>query len=164
MKPAALMSLVLVAILGGCSESPTEYIADEFTVAQLTTQAGYAWFAPEKNSYQPDPNVLAQIQTRLDVLDSCYLFVNPSCTCNGTQKHFPHFVRCMEQAGFPVERIKIVSMRSASTKHHYMSRFNVHQLPTFFLDLKTGADRKIEPPDDPNARIEELIAQALSGQ
>ncbi|MCX8050368.1 MAG: hypothetical protein N3B17_00540 [Chlorobi bacterium] len=163
MKPRLLV-LLLVGLALGCSETPTEYVADEFTVSQIATQPGYAWFRQEKDSYQPDPALVAQIQSRLDMLDSCYLFVNPSCSCNGTQKHFPHFVRCLELAGYSLDRIVIVSMRNASTKHHYMARFHVAQLPTFFLVLKAGTTPKIEPPDDPNARIEQLIAQVLAGQ
>jgi len=164
MKPALIAAVVCVAWIIGCSDTATEYVADEFSVAQIARQPGYAWFTQEKDSYQPDPALIAQIQSRLDAVDSCYLFVNPSCGCNGTQKHFPHFVRCMEAAGFAPGRITIVSMRTASTKHHHMNRFQVGRLPTFFLTLKSSSDRKIEPPDDPNARIEELIVQALQAQ
>ncbi len=156
--------LILCAFALSCSDTATEYVADEFTVAQIARQPGYAWFTQEKDSYQPDPALIAQIQSRLDMVDSCYLFVNPSCSCNGTQKHFPHFVRCMELAGFALDRITIVSMRSATTKHHHMPRFQIQRLPTFFLALHNNTDRAIEPPDDPNARIEELIVQTLSGQ
>ncbi|GIV55643.1 MAG: hypothetical protein KatS3mg040_0411 [Candidatus Kapaibacterium sp.] len=158
----AVLALMVVWI--GCSDSPTEYVAEEFTVSQIARQPGYAWFLQEKDSYQPDPALVAQIQAKLGTLDSCYLFVNPSCSCNGTQKHFPHFVRCMELAGFSSSKIAIISMRTASTKHAHMARFHVQRLPTFFLVLSGGGTRTIEPPDDPNARIEELIVQALNGQ
>lgn len=154
----------LVAFLVGCSETPTEYVADEFTVAQIARQPGYAWFTQEKDTYQPDPAMIAQIQAKVDRIGRCYLFVNPSCSCNGTQKHFPHFVRCMELAGVPLDSITIISMRNAATKHQHMNRFHVDHLPTFYLALRSGSDLKIEPPDDPNARIEELIVQVLNGQ
>jgi len=163
MKALSLVA-VFVAVWMGCSESPTEYVAEEFTVSQIARQPGYAWFLQEKDSYQPDPALVAQIQAKLGTLDSCYLFVNPSCSCYGTQKHFPHFVRCMELAGFSESKIAIISMRTASTKHAHMARFHVQRLPTFFLVLSGGATRTIEPPDDPNVRIEELIVQALNGQ
>lgn len=163
MKTRALIPLLL-ALLVGCSETPTEYVADEFTVAQIARQPGYAWFTQEKDTYQPEQALLAQIQAKVDRVGRCYLFVNPSCSCNGTQKHFPHFVRCMELAGFPLDSITIISMRTASTKHQHMDRFHVRQLPTFYLALRSGNDVKIEPPDDPNARIEELIVQILNGQ
>jgi hypothetical protein len=155
---------LIAAVVIGCSETPTEYVAEEFTVSQISRQPGYAWFLQEKDSYQPDPQLITQIQAKLGTLDSCYLFVNPSCSCNGTQKHFPHFVRCMELAGFNEGNITIISMRTASTKHAHMARFHVQQLPSFFLVLRGGASRVITPPDDPNARIEEFILQALNGQ
>lgn len=157
-------AVVLMVAWIGCSESPTEYIAEEFTVSQIARQPGYAWFLQEKDSYQPDPALVAQIRAKLGTLDSSYLFVNPSCSCNGTQKHFPHFVRCMELAGFSESKIAIISMRTASTKHAYMARFHVQRLPTFFLVLSGASSRTIELPDDPDVRIEELIVRALNGQ
>ncbi|MDW8075682.1 MAG: hypothetical protein RMK00_07905 [Bacteroidota bacterium] len=165
MKWLSGVAAIVVVFLVGCSETPVEYVAEEFTVYGIARQPGYAWFMQEKDTYQPDAAKVAQIQAKVGEISRCYLFVNPSCTCNGTQKHFPHFVRCMEVAGFPLDSITILSMRNASTKHPYMNRFQVNRLPTFFLVLRSGNERKIEPPEhDANTRIEDLIIQALQGQ
>lgn len=155
------LAVVLIAIMAGCAESPTEYVAEEFTPSQIARQPGFAWFSQEKAAYAPDPARIDQIRAKAGSIVRCYLFVNPSCGCNGTQRHFPHFVRCMEEAGIPDSLMTVVSMRTTSTRHNHMHRFHVQHLPTFFISWGDGSDIRIEPPDDPNVRIEDLIVQTL---
>lgn len=155
----ALLMLCGLWVLSGC-DSPTEYVADKLTVSQLAAQPGYSWLNQEVAKYTPDP---ANVQTIKDAYQNnpltMYLFVNPSCSCTGTQKHFPRLVSTLRAAGIPDSAVIVYSMRNAATKHENSERFPVQALPTFYVARgSANVGSPIVPPSDTTFKVDSALA------
>lgn len=163
MKHALLFILAIVVLTSYSCMNTTEYQADELTITELSSQPGYAWFSQEVAKYTPSPSDVAAIKSSYASAPfSTYLYVNPSCTCTGTQKHFPHLYSTLKAAGIPDSTMIVLSMLNATTAQPYADKFPVRVLPTFYFVRSSGNDtRKLEPPSDTLSRIDSLAAVVL---
>jgi len=162
-----LIALVLTCALvfAACSESTApDYTAEKMSIASLNTTLGYDWFRVEENSYQSDTAKVRRITEAYNPdTDKFVFYVNPSCSCKGTQKLFPQTMRILRDAGITEPQIEIFSMRSASDKHPHMGHLDVKRLPTIFIvrnDVIVGSFS--EQPND--TQIEDLVLDALNVQ
>ena len=155
---SAILLLAFVAV--SCTNS-TEYQADQLSISQLASQPGYAWFPAEVNRFTPSQASVDSIRVAYASSPfTTYLYVNPSCTCSGTQKHFPHLYSTLKAAGIPDSSMVVYSMLNAATPHPNSDKFTVTVLPTFFF--VRGSDiRKLVPPVDSLTRVDSLIANIV---
>lgn len=146
MKLRSLFGLFLILgvafVLSSCSNSTAPvYTAEKLTVSQLNSTPGYSWFNQEMVAYSSlmDTTIVKQVKTAFDTSSyRCVVYVNPSCTCDGTQKLFPHAIEVMKAAGVPESNFEIYSMRTANDTQPYLSTMKPPSLPTIFI-LKKGA-------------------------
>ncbi|MFN8360994.1 MAG: hypothetical protein U0264_13855 [Candidatus Kapaibacterium sp.] len=132
----SLLALICSIALGlsACSPVEPEPEATLMTVSDLRTSTGYAWFDAEVNTYTPSAAKVKEISDAYQANhQQVYLFVNPSCGCNGTKKTFPQTIKVLQSAGVPDSMIIIYSMRSSQVKHPLMSRFSLRGLPSIFV-------------------------------
>lgn len=146
-----------------CSESTApEYKAEKMSMSQLNSTLGYEWFKAEVATYTPDAAKVQSIDEAYDPeTTSFYLYVNPSCSCKGTQKLFPHTVRILQDAGVTESHMEIYSMRSTSDEHPYMDLLQVHRLPTIFI-VKNGVVVGSYSEQANSQEVEDLILSALT--
>jgi hypothetical protein len=142
-------------------DSPVEYTAEAFTVTELQNQPGYSWLTAEIASFTPTADKIKTVADSLkDRVSAVTIYVNPTCTCEGTQKTFPKFIKTLREANIPESLITIYSMRSESTKQP-LSRFSVPSLPTFFIERKGGMSTlQIEGKNAP-MRMDSLLADKV---
>lgn len=157
--------LVIPILLVSCaSNEPTEYVAKLTTIAELNNTAGFSWLEPEIASYSVDTNVINSIKTSwLSNPRQFTVFVNPSCSCEGTKKLFPHFIRVLRDAGIPESAMKIYSMRSSSDKlpdDVKAQGFTLEFLPTIYI-RNNGTNVKVITANPVNTTIESEILQSL---
>jgi hypothetical protein len=148
----ALVCCVLIAgtMFISCTDSTsTAGTATLLTLSELRNSAGYTWFDAEIALYTPDNALVQQIsQAWQEKKQKVYFFVNPSCTCNGTKKTFPHAIRILKDAGIPDSMIVIYSMRSAKDDHPLQSRFTLRGLPSIFITSGTDTRYALQVIDD----------------
>lgn len=164
-KLSFLVMAVCAVLAVSCSESTApEYKAEKMSIAQLNQTLGYEWFKAEVAVYTPDTAKIRTISEAYDpATDSFYLYVNPSCSCTGTQKLFPHTVRVLQEAGVTEQQMEIYSMRSTSDEHPHMSLMQVHRLPTIFVvrdGVVTGSFSEQAAGDG----VEDLLLTALTAK
>jgi hypothetical protein len=163
------LSLLLVALCAvfavSCSESTApEYKAEKMSITQLNETLGYEWFKAEVAVYTPDAGKVQRIDEAYDPeTTSFYLFVNPSCSCKGTQKLFPHTVRILQDAGVTESHMEIYSMRSTSDEHPYMDLLQVHRLPTIFV-VKNGVVVGSYSEQASGQEVEDILLSALTSR
>lgn len=129
--PLLLLSLVTIS----CTTSSDVPPARLLQLESLGTQAGFSWFDVEVQQYQPNPADIQQLTSALAADPSLrfYIFVNPSCSCVGTQKLFPQLYRTLRDAGVPAAKIFAYDMRKYSAAHPHQQLLPVRQLPTIYV-------------------------------
>jgi hypothetical protein len=157
--------LVIPILFTSCaSNEPTEYVAKLTTVSELNNTAGFSWLEPEIATYTVDTNVINSIKTSWQSNQRQFtVFVNPSCSCEGTKKLFPHFIRVLRDAGIPESAMKIYSMRSSSDKlpdDVKAQGFTIEFLPTIYI-RNNGSNVKVITANPVNSTIESEILQSL---
>lgn len=162
-KLSFLMMAVCAILAVSCSESTApEYKAEKLSMTQLNSTLGYEWFKAEVAVYTPDTSKVRRINEAYEPsTTSFYLYVNPSCSCKGTQKLFPHTVRILQDAGVTEPRMEIYSMRSASDEHPYMNLMQVHRLPTIFI-VKNGVVVGSYSEQADGQGVEDILLSALT--
>jgi hypothetical protein len=133
-----LLAFISVAAIGfnGCSTAPEDTDAQQITVSELSTSIGYSWFRTEANLYKDsvDMNTVKKIADAFNVnKQKMYVFVRPTCSCNGTQHVFPRTLEVLNLAGVPDSMIIVYSMSTSATKHPMMNKFSIGGLPSFFI-------------------------------
>ncbi|MFM8455503.1 MAG: hypothetical protein ACKOAK_01935, partial [Ignavibacteria bacterium] len=104
-----------------------------------------------------------------------YFFVNPSCSCDGTKKTFPHAIRILKDADIPDDRIVIYSMKSHTDDHPLKDKFTLRDLPSIFITVNDVIKCKMEVidgklyvsgngkiDDSPGQKLEEVMADGFS--
>lgn len=176
----SLFMMIIVAgsvLLSSCTTStePTSNSATLLTMSELSSSAGYAWFDAEKSMYTPDDSKIRDINSEFKQKNQkIYFFVNPSCSCNGTKKTFPHAIRILKDAGVTEDRIVIYSMKSYTDDHPLKDKFTLRGLPTIFVTVNDAVTCKMEVIDGklyvtgggkvddcPNELLEETIEKAF---
>lgn len=159
---AVCVAAASIVGLGGCADgSSPASTAAQMTLAELKTSAGYAWFPYESDGFTPDAAKIAEIGSVVSGEDKVYMFVNPSCSCKGTQKLFPRTVKVLLEAGLKESQIEIWSMRSTSDAHPYKERFSLQALPTIYF-VRGGATRgQLTEFPEGEATLENAILTAI---
>ncbi len=154
---------VLALGLLACTQSTQpEYTAERLTLEQLRTTPGFAWFDAEFRAYQPDTALLAQIQAAyVPGEHRFYIYVKPSCSCVGTQKLFPRFLRVLSDAGVRAEDYEIYAMHGTGDKHPHQSWLHIERLPSFFITDNGQLRASIVGELPPEKSIEQVVLEAL---
>lgn len=171
-----IMLVIGMMALSSCTETtnPTNS-ATLLTMTDLTTSAGYAWFDAEKANYSPDDSKVNSIKSAYQQKNQkIYFFVNPSCSCDGTKKTFPHAIRILKDAGISDDRIIIYSMKSYTDDHPLKDKFTLRGLPSMFITVNDDLKCKMEVidgklyvtgggkiDDNPNEKLEETLEKAF---
>lgn len=157
---------VCALVLLSCTQNTEpEYTAEQLTLEQLRTTPGFAWFDAEFQAYQPDTALLAQIRALYRPgQHHFYVYVKPTCSCVGTQKLFPHFLRIMVEAGVQSSDWEIYAMHGVGDKHPHQSWLHVKVLPSFFITWGTHVRGSIEGQLPPEKSLEQVVLEALRQQ
>ena len=174
----SLMAICLgIFVLSSCtSTTEPNGTATLLTLNQISNNAGYAWFDAEKTLYVPDDSKIREISANFkNKNQKIYFFVNPSCSCEGTKKTFPHAIRILKDAGIPDDKIVIYSMKSHTDNHPLMDRFQLNGLPTIFITVNENEKCRMEvingkvyvsgngkDKDSSETKIDEILAKGFS--
>ena len=162
MKTLLIATLCTAVLIAMSCNNAVEYTADELTVSGLAGQPGYAWFNQEVAAYTPTVANINAIKAQYAAQPfNTLIYVNPSCTCNGTQKHFPRLYSTLKAAGIPDSSITIYSMHNAATKQPYSAQYPVTALPTFYFINGSAYTRKLEPPSDTAFHVDSIMVSTL---
>lgn len=165
MKLSFLFIALCAIITMACSDATSpEYNAERITAHTLSSKLGFEWFPEEVSSFQPDTAAVRAIKDAYSADNhKFYLYVNPSCSCKGTQKLFPHTIRILQDAGVKESDIEIYSMRSTSDKHPYMDKMPVQKLPTVFV-VKNDVVVRSFSEELVGQKLESMILEGVRGQ
>jgi len=158
----ALASMVVV--LSACTTTePTEPVAEQLSMQQLTMSPGYSWFMAEMDSYLPKQSVLDDISTSMtaNVNRRVCIFVKPSCSCRGTQRLFPQVVKALTAAKVDMSRVEIWSMRGTTDKHPYQSIITIGELPAIYVLENNAIRSMVSDKQYADTNAAELIANAV---
>jgi len=158
----ALASMVVV--LSACTTTePTEPVAEQLSMQQLTMSPGYSWFMAEMDSYLPKQSVLDDISTSMtaNVNRRVCIFVKPSCSCRGTQRLFPQVVKELTAAKVDMSRVEIWSMRGTTDKHPYQSIITIGELPAIYVLENNAIRSMVSDKQYADTNAAELIANAV---
>lgn len=138
MKLVLVFSVVL--FIAGCEETTVpEDVAKQLTIEQAKVEPGFTWLESTMLTYAPDTNILNQIKKAYasDPNRSIIVYVNPSCSCDGSRVLVPQALRSLLEAGIPESKISIYVMRTTKAKHPYSDRYTLKGLPNIYI-LKDG--------------------------
>lgn len=132
------LSVLLCALLFivGCEETAVpEDVARQLTVEQAKVEPGFTWLEPTMMTYTPDAAIVNSIKTayNTDPNRSVVVYVNPSCTCDGSRVLVPHALRSLLEAGIPENKISIYVMRTSKAKHPNTDKYVLRGLPNIYL-------------------------------
>ncbi len=160
-----LLALVsMVVVLSACTTTePTEPVAEQLSMQQLTMSPGYSWFMAEMDSYLPKQSVLDDISTSMtaNVNRRVCIFVKPSCSCRGTQRLFPQVVKALTAAKVDMSRVEIWSMRGTTDKHPYQSIITIGELPAIYVLENNAIRSMVSDKQYADTNAAELIANAV---
>lgn len=160
-----LLALVsMVVVLSACTTTePTEPVAEQLSMQQLTMSPGYSWFMAEMDSYLPKQSVLDDISTSMtaNVNRRVCIFVKPSCSCRGTQRLFPQVVKALTAAKVDMSRVEIWSMRGNTDKHPYQSIITIGELPAIYVLENNAIRSMVSDKQYADTNAAELIANAV---
>lgn len=131
---SALLFAVLFVV--GCDETTVpEDVAKQLTVEQAKVEPGFTWLEPTMMTYTPDADAVNQIKNSYmaDPNRTVIMYLNPSCTCDGSRKTIPNALRTLHDAGVPDSKIVIYVMRSSKAKHPHSDRYSLKGLPNIYL-------------------------------
>ncbi len=136
-----IISSLLTVFILSCSESAVDAEATLITFSELKTSPGFEWFMPEYNTYTPDESIVSQIEQRYNPDENrFFIYANPSCACQGTQKLFPSIVKSLKEAGVSESNFEMYSIPTSSTDHPYERWFKLNSIPAAFTMKINGAD------------------------
>ncbi len=162
MKIFRLALVLAFATMAISCNNATEFTADQLTIKDVVATPGYAWFGDKVAAYKPGTDAVTTIKNSYasDPF-STIIYVNPSCSCNGTQFHFPDLVATLRAAGIPDSTVTIFSMRNAQTKQPYSDKYPVSALPTFYFVRQSTKVLSVVPVDGTSSGIDSLLAKQL---
>lgn len=163
MKLFLALTSVFVVLSACTTTEPTEPVAEQLTMQQLTMSPGYSWFMAEMDSYAPKQVVLDDISANMtaNVNRRVCIFVKPSCSCRGTQRLFPQIVKALVAAKVDMNRVEIWSMRSSIDKHPYQSYITIGELPSIYVIENNAVRSMVSDKQYADTNAAELIATAL---
>ncbi|MBN2666007.1 MAG: thioredoxin family protein [Bacteroidales bacterium] len=104
------------------------------------------WYVRGRADYNPDATVICQLRNTIG--DDLSILIVLGTWCPDSRREVPRFMKIVEEAGFPVERIVFVGVDI--TKLAPVGGYdtlNIERVPTFiFLRNKVEAGRIIETP------------------
>lgn len=107
-----------------------------------------AWFHPGYQRYQPNPEVIKQLRQYLLVPGELSIVAYMGSWCEDSQREVPHFFKVLDLAGYPLNKLQIISLREDKTGPNGEEKtYNVVSVPTFLV-LKDGKEmgRIVEMP------------------
>ncbi len=162
MKIKAFVLCCALALLSASCNNAVEFTADQLTIKDVATTSGYAWFNDEVTSYQPTTaNVSALMSDYASDPFTTIVYVNPSCSCDGTHHHFPDLISTLRAAGIADSTVTIFSMRNAATKQPLSDKYPVTTLPTFYFVHQSSKVVSVIPPDGTTTGIDSMVVAAF---
>lgn len=134
-KLTLIFSLLIALAITSCENGTTQSSeAVKTTVTDLKKEPAFGWFIDEVNNYQPDSLSIKSIETGYNEnTDKFILFVKTTCSCVGTTKQFPSFIKSLQSAGVKESNMEIYKMTSSTDKNPYTDKVKLKDLPRFFL-------------------------------
>lgn len=130
--------IVGLFLVSSCENSSTTQEAKKAKVDDMLILPGFAWFDEAKRNYVFDTLVVEQIKN-YNNKQKLFLFVKPSCSCDGTKRTFPHFIKVLEQAGLSQNDYELYFMSNEEDKHPYMNEIKIKDLPGFYYKKTDGS-------------------------
>ena len=137
-KFLVVLIIIITGLLSSCSNTSEPRDAKLTDLATMRVSPGFEWFDSNYNSYTPDPVKIAQINAKIQdpiLKDSIMfiMFVNPSCSCTGTQQDFPETMKILNSSGIKTNQYQIYTMVSSGDNQPYSNKFHINQLPSLYL-------------------------------
>ncbi|MCS7176833.1 MAG: hypothetical protein NZ960_04305 [Candidatus Kapabacteria bacterium] len=151
-----------LALLACTQSTQPEGVAERLTLQALRSTPGFAWFEAEFQAYQPDSALVQQIRAAyVPGQHRFYAYVEPTCSCVGTQKLFPRFLRILHAAGVPEGECEIYAMHTAADRHPHQHWLHIQTLPSFFITRGQEILGSIAGGLPPGKTLEQVILEAL---
>ena len=162
MKSLAIL-FGLFFLLNACETQAPEYSAQQLSVQELNTSAGYAWFPTEMALFTPNQLMVDSVRNAFDPkTEKVAIFVKPSCSCRGTTRLFPQIMKTLLSAGVDMSKVEVWSMRSTTDKQPYALMIAISDLPAVFVIKNNVVTAEIHDVNYTNTNADTLIATALA--
>lgn len=159
MKRCAMVYLFLICFLPGLQAQPLheeitlengqKYLVGVLTKDMLQTGPYETWFDPGYTSYQPRKSDLKNLAP---LLRDVHILIFLGTWCGDSRREVPRFLRILDEAGFPPNRIKLVGVDRRKERYKMSPGgeewgLNIRRVPTFIF-LKGGKEigRIVEQP------------------
>lgn len=170
-KLTLIFSLLIALAITSCENGTTQSSeAVKTTVTDLKKEPAFGWFIEEVNNYSPDSASIESIIANYNPnTDRFILFVKTTCSCVGTTKQFPSFIKTLQSAGVQESNMEIYKMMSNKDKNPYSDKLIINDLPRFFV-VRNGVIKysiidtlSTISSNDPNIKptIESILAKSL---
>ncbi len=104
----------------------------------LLADTSFKWYAPNKNSYKPNPTAVTGLQKNKD---SIQLLVFMGTWCEDSQSIIPKFYSLIETAGYSNDRVTLIGVdRNKTTFSHLTEALNITNVPTIIV-MKKGKEQ-----------------------
>jgi thiol-disulfide isomerase/thioredoxin len=129
------------------------------TTREAFSDSSFAWwYNSGYEFYEADTTLIAGFA---EAMKSTEILIIMGTWCSDSRREVPHFLKIMDVAGYPEEKIEIINVdREKSAENLDISHLNIELVPTFiFYKDNEEIGRIIETPQK---TLEEDIANILS--
>ncbi|MFK7747416.1 MAG: thioredoxin family protein [Kordia sp.] len=119
-----------------------DMLLGEITKEGFTSNSFNSWFSPNYEAYEPDATIIKKLKKKLKKY-SITIFMGT--WCGDSKREVPKFMKLLDAADFPAEKLRIVGVNNARTNYKQGPNgeekgLNIHRVPTFIVYNKRGKE------------------------
>lgn len=117
------------------------YLQGEVTETIIESYPDFSWCEEGKTAYQTDSASMEVVKKHLNKYE---IFVFFGTWCGDSQYLMPHFFKIIEEAGYPLEKLRIFAVdRAKQAMNVEKEMFEIERVPTFIFYQKNNEKGRI---------------------
>jgi len=157
--------LLLLSLSLYCQTENNPILLGKITVEDLKKAPYSQWFDKEYNSYEPNSNIVAELKKTNWKNSSIQIFL--ATWCGDTKREVPRFIKILDRAGFPKDKIELVAVNTGDNHHKQSPRGEdkgkfIFRIPTIIISNNgSEVNRIVEYPVE---SLEKDLLQIFAGK
>ena len=135
-KVASTTPLILYEAIPDASEKKS--LRGILTIAQITTDTAFGWYAQNAQYFHPDSAVVQAIRKNKE---KAQIVIFGGTWCHDTQQLLPKYFTTLQAANFPLQSLTLIGVDRAKTTIGNLHKiFNITNVPTLIV-LVNGTEK-----------------------
>ncbi|WP_298507987.1 thioredoxin family protein [uncultured Kordia sp.] len=119
-----------------------DMLLGQITKEGFTSNSFNSWFSKNYEAYEPDAAIIKKLKRKLKKYN---ITIFMGTWCGDSKREVPKFMKLLEAANFPEEKLRIIGVNNARTSYKQGPNgeekgLNIHRVPTFIVYNKRGKE------------------------